>query len=604
MKSKQSSQGSTLIYTATKGENESNEQVDISEFDPTGQTCPPGGKPRVTTTFWEDEGTLCFQVEAKSVCVARREDNDMVNGTKLLNVAGMSRGKRDGILKGEKVRSVVKVGAMHLKGVWISFERALEFANKERITDLLYPLFVTNIKAFLYHPTNYVRTTAVMAAAQHLQMLRLSRNRNHSVARRLKERQMTPPHTAPILMNRRWSQEGALPNNTSTYMNASTVTQSLPVTPVTTPPGYFLRSTVQSSEERPQNYVFSYSEPRNKICHRKQFQQTYGIPVSRSLWGISRERRASASSLSLDHEELKQTYEEDYIKQHPPLYREIFSQQNQPFHELMVQNPSLLSPVAHEYIQKEGINANSGVSMTLPGPAYQASDDASTINSQSSYSYQSVDDTYLYLPNTTNMPSTLNDLDPGQTTSTHFPITTAINQWEQRDVLSPKRYSIGHNKQHSIFTKTWSPQTWKEASRCNDFYHQIVDTNLNNRLSRSTSIDQAYLSLRNVSDDHQNDYSNIHLNTESITNKDETNGFNNAKYIEQDMSVSSNFNSTLLSDVSDMKVNMFSNMKPHKRRKTIHEYMPILIQDNLTNVNLNQNVQDVEANRCHLILDI
>jgi hypothetical protein len=44
----------------------------------------------------------------------------MINGTKLLNVAGMSRGKRDGILKNEKGRVVVKVGAMHLKGVWYS----------------------------------------------------------------------------------------------------------------------------------------------------------------------------------------------------------------------------------------------------------------------------------------------------------------------------------------------------------------------------------------------------------------------------------------------------------------------------------------------------
>jgi hypothetical protein len=42
----------------------------------------------------------------------------MINGTKLLNVVGMSRGKRDGILKNEKGRVVVKVGAMHLKGVW------------------------------------------------------------------------------------------------------------------------------------------------------------------------------------------------------------------------------------------------------------------------------------------------------------------------------------------------------------------------------------------------------------------------------------------------------------------------------------------------------
>lgn len=45
-------------------------------------------------------------------------DNSMINGTKLLNVCGMSRGKRDGILKNEKERIVVKVGAMHLKGVW------------------------------------------------------------------------------------------------------------------------------------------------------------------------------------------------------------------------------------------------------------------------------------------------------------------------------------------------------------------------------------------------------------------------------------------------------------------------------------------------------
>ncbi len=45
-------------------------------------------------------------------------DNHMINGTKLLNVAGMTRGRRDGILKSEKVRNVVKIGPMHLKGVW------------------------------------------------------------------------------------------------------------------------------------------------------------------------------------------------------------------------------------------------------------------------------------------------------------------------------------------------------------------------------------------------------------------------------------------------------------------------------------------------------
>jgi hypothetical protein len=87
-------------------------------FDTTGQLAPPGVKPRVTTTLWEDEGSLCFQVEAKGVCVARREDNHFINGTKLLTVTGMTRGRRDGILKSEKTRHIVKIGPMHLKGVW------------------------------------------------------------------------------------------------------------------------------------------------------------------------------------------------------------------------------------------------------------------------------------------------------------------------------------------------------------------------------------------------------------------------------------------------------------------------------------------------------
>lgn len=137
---------------------------------------PLAGRHRVTTTLWEDEGTLCFQVDARGVCVARRHDNNMINGTKLLNVCGMSRGKRDGILKNEKERIVVKVGAMHLKGVWITFQRGKQLAEQNNILDALYPLFETNIQSFLYHPDNYPRTAAVMAAAQerHAQRSRVS----------------------------------------------------------------------------------------------------------------------------------------------------------------------------------------------------------------------------------------------------------------------------------------------------------------------------------------------------------------------------------------------------------------------------------------------
>ncbi|KAF2747117.1 apses-domain-containing protein [Sporormia fimetaria CBS 119925] len=143
MSTPQLSNGANVTYSAAP-----------HQFDHTGQVAPPGMKPRVTATLWEDEGTLCFQVEAKGVCVARREDNNFINGTKLLNVAGMTRGRRDGILKSEKQRHVVKIGPMHLKGVWIPFDRALDFANKEKITEVLYPLFVNDISALLYHPSN------------------------------------------------------------------------------------------------------------------------------------------------------------------------------------------------------------------------------------------------------------------------------------------------------------------------------------------------------------------------------------------------------------------------------------------------------------------
>lgn len=111
-----------------------------------GQVQPTGLRPRVTTTMWEDEKTLCYQVDANNVLVVRRADNNMINGTKLLNVAQMTRGRRDGILKSEKVRHVVKIGLMHLKGVWIPFERALAIAQREGIVDQLYPLFVRDIK--------------------------------------------------------------------------------------------------------------------------------------------------------------------------------------------------------------------------------------------------------------------------------------------------------------------------------------------------------------------------------------------------------------------------------------------------------------------------
>ncbi|KAI5958200.1 EFH1 [Candida theae] len=120
----------------------------ISSCIPQDEPKPKFVKPLVATRSWEEENTNCYQVCANRVLVSRREDNNYINCTKLLNVTNMSRGKRDGILKTEKVKNVIKVGSMNLKGVWIPFDRAFEIARNEGIDELLHPLFVRNIKEY------------------------------------------------------------------------------------------------------------------------------------------------------------------------------------------------------------------------------------------------------------------------------------------------------------------------------------------------------------------------------------------------------------------------------------------------------------------------
>lgn len=123
-------------------------------FDPTGQTAPAGVIPKVTCILWEDEGSLCFLVKPMGVVVGRREDNHFINGTSLLKVAEKVGSRQTCNLELEKIRHVVEAGPTHLRGIWIPFDRALEFANLAMITDHLYPLFVYNIGALLYNPEN------------------------------------------------------------------------------------------------------------------------------------------------------------------------------------------------------------------------------------------------------------------------------------------------------------------------------------------------------------------------------------------------------------------------------------------------------------------
>lgn len=135
----------------------------------------------------------------------------------------------------------------------IPFERALDFANKERIIDQLYPLFVQDIKSFLYHPANYARTNAVMAAAQHRQAQSVPNVNTFnapsaSIPRRtsdaptrpmLTDRSMsfpTPPSSASSITNGNadlpWVSQTGLTLDTS---GIHPVTRSLPGTPATSP---------------------------------------------------------------------------------------------------------------------------------------------------------------------------------------------------------------------------------------------------------------------------------------------------------------------------------------------------------------------------------
>ncbi|BCR89117.1 uncharacterized protein ACHE_50315S [Aspergillus chevalieri] len=291
-------------------------------YDTTGQIAPPGAKPRVTATLWEDEGSLCYQVESKGVCVARREDNHMINGTKLLNVAGMTRGRRDGILKSEKVRHVVKIGPMHLKGVWIPFERALEFANKEKITDLLYPLFVHNIGGLLYHPTNQTRTNMVVQESQQrrLEGPQLTRtpgpqpsalHHHHSlqtpVPSHLPPHSMasqagrpaldrahtfpTPPASASSLMgitNQNSSYEWGSQVQSSQPLSIDTTlnnARSMPATPATTPPSSLQGMPYQSSQTAYDTKPYYSAAPASHAQYAPQHPlTTYGQTLPSSTY--------------------------------------------------------------------------------------------------------------------------------------------------------------------------------------------------------------------------------------------------------------------------------------------------------------------------------
>ncbi|GMF07354.1 unnamed protein product [Ambrosiozyma monospora] len=107
---------------------------------------PKPHTPKVSYVWWEDQNVQCYVWEYNGVLVLRRSDNDMINGTKMLNTKGITRGRRTGMLKNEKIRHVIKYGSMPFIGIWIPLERAKMYAKREGTYEGLKPIFDENIK--------------------------------------------------------------------------------------------------------------------------------------------------------------------------------------------------------------------------------------------------------------------------------------------------------------------------------------------------------------------------------------------------------------------------------------------------------------------------
>lgn len=181
----------------------------------------------------------------------------------------MTRGRRDGILKSEKTRNVVKIGPMHLKGVWIPFERALEFANREKITEKLYPLFVHQIGSLIPQPqsarngaqalTRGKIGPSPMSHLSHPMVPSLPQHQSMQLPSQLTSRPglershtfPTPPTSASSVINsdsQYWSQPGM--NNSMSHnsqplsvdTNNMNTARSMPSTPASTPPAHSLQS--------------------------------------------------------------------------------------------------------------------------------------------------------------------------------------------------------------------------------------------------------------------------------------------------------------------------------------------------------------------------
>lgn len=143
---------SNLEHTASKMEDQSSKNYNLANRKSNINSMELESR-KVFAKYWSTDGVFYYCMEINNVSVCRRSIDSFVNGTKLLNAANLTRGRRDGLLKKVTNKFVVRNGIAPLRGVWIPLHVAQDFAGLEDIEDICYPLLEENLEdAFKSNP--------------------------------------------------------------------------------------------------------------------------------------------------------------------------------------------------------------------------------------------------------------------------------------------------------------------------------------------------------------------------------------------------------------------------------------------------------------------
>lgn len=143
---------SNLEHTASKMEDQSSKNYNLATRKSNINSMELESR-KVFAKYWSTDGVFYYCMEINNISVCRRSIDSFVNGTKLLNAANLTRGRRDGLLKKVTNKFVVRNGIAPLRGVWIPLHVAQDFAGLEDIEDICYPLLEENLEdAFKSNP--------------------------------------------------------------------------------------------------------------------------------------------------------------------------------------------------------------------------------------------------------------------------------------------------------------------------------------------------------------------------------------------------------------------------------------------------------------------